>query len=168
LNAEEARVKDAGLVLILNELHDRLDAEVAASYGWDAALPEAEILARLVALNKSRLADEARGKVQWLRPEYQIPRFGTALQKLDLTGAMREAAPDIATRRAFPTNEVAQTAEIMAVLATAAAPLTAGDILDRFKPAKTVRPKVDAVLDGLIRMGIVSQAARQYALTRRS
>ena len=81
---------------------------------------------------------------------------------------MHEAAPDIATRRAFRTNEVAQTAEIMAVLATASAPLTSGDILDRFKPGKTVRPKVDAVLDGLIRMGIVSQAARQYALTRGS
>ena len=101
----------------------------------------------------------------WLRPEYQIPRFGTALQKLDLMGEMNEAtAAEVATRRGFPANEVEQTAEVMAVLASATAPLGAGDILQRFKSGKTVRPKVDAVLAGLVRMGIVSGNARQFSL----
>jgi hypothetical protein len=166
LNADEARIKDAGLVLILNELHDRLDAAVAAAYGWDVALPEEEILRGLVALNKERLAAEARGKVLWLRPDYQIPRFGSAVQKLDLAGEMRAAVPGIAARRAFPANEVAQTAEVMAVLAGAAAPLSAGDILHHFKPGKAVRPKVDAVLDGLVRMGIVNAGGTQFAIRR--
>ena len=166
LTAEALRIKDEGLVLILNELHDRLDAAVAASYGWDAALPEAEILLRLVALNKTRLADEARGRVQWLRPEYQIPRFGTTSQKLDLLGEMRDAAPEIAARRTYPASDAAQTAEILAVLASATAPLSTSEILLRFKPGRTVRPKVDAVLDGLVRMGIVSIAAKQFSLRR--
>ena len=32
-----------------------------------------EILARLVALNAERAAEEAQGLVRWLRPEYQAP-----------------------------------------------------------------------------------------------
>lgn len=166
LSEEEAHIKDDGLVLILNELHDRLDAAVAEAYGWRVDLPEAEILTRLVALNKQRVADEARGNVKWLRPDYQIPRFGTAEEKLDLIGEMRDAAvaPDAATRRGFPANEVEQTAEVMAALASATAPLSTGEILLRFKPGKSVRPKVDAVLAGLVRMGIVSTDARRFSL----
>ena len=69
--------KDAmrGRVGIIAKLHDDLDAAVAAAYGWPADLPPAEIVARLVALNAERAAEEAEGKVRWLRPEYQIPRF---------------------------------------------------------------------------------------------
>ncbi|HWH16751.1 MAG TPA: hypothetical protein VNT77_00205, partial [Allosphingosinicella sp.] len=54
-----------------------LDAAVAAAYGWPADLPAAEIVARLVALNAERAAEEAAGHVRWLRPDYQKPRFGT-------------------------------------------------------------------------------------------
>lgn len=61
---------------IVNRLHEQLDEAVAAAYGWPADLPPAEIVARLVALNAERAAEEAAGKVRWLRPNYQIPRFG--------------------------------------------------------------------------------------------
>ena len=58
---------------LLLELHQKLDAAVAESYGWDADLPEPEILERLVALNQARAAEEANGQIRWLRPEYQAP-----------------------------------------------------------------------------------------------
>ncbi len=61
---------------ILAELHAELDATVAAAYGWQWPLAPAEIIARLVALNAERAAEEAVGKVRWLRPDYQAPRFG--------------------------------------------------------------------------------------------
>ncbi len=66
---------------IVAKLHDELDAVVAAAYGWGkewskAPLPPAEIVARLVALNAERAAEEQAGTVRWLRPDYQIPRFG--------------------------------------------------------------------------------------------
>ena len=72
-----AQQKDAmrGRVGIIAKLHDDLDAAVAAAYGWPVDLPPAEIVARLVALNAERAAEEAEGKVRWLRPDYQIPRF---------------------------------------------------------------------------------------------
>ena len=66
---------------IVAKLHDDLDLAVADAYGWGeewrrAPLPPAEIVARLVALNAERAAEEAAGTIRWLRPDYQIPRFG--------------------------------------------------------------------------------------------
>ena len=40
----------------LANAHARLDAAVAAAYGWPADLPDDEILARLFALNQARAA----------------------------------------------------------------------------------------------------------------
>ena len=70
---DRARAARAGIV---NRLHEQLDEAVAAAYGWPADLPPAEIVARLVALNAERAAEEAAGTVRWLRPDYQRPRFG--------------------------------------------------------------------------------------------
>jgi hypothetical protein len=61
---------------IVDRLHAQIDAEVAAAYGWPAELPPSEIVARLVALNAERAAEEKAGHVRWLRPDYQVPRFG--------------------------------------------------------------------------------------------
>ena len=40
----------------LDGLHVTLDAAVAAAYGWPADLPDAEVLARLLAINHARAA----------------------------------------------------------------------------------------------------------------
>ena len=45
----------------LQNAHAELDAAVAAAYGWDAALDEQEILARLLDLNQQRYEDEQSG-----------------------------------------------------------------------------------------------------------
>ena len=72
---DRARAARAGIV---HDLHGRIDHAVAAAYGWPADLAPAEIVTRLVALNAERAAEEAAGTVRWLRPDYQIPRFGAA------------------------------------------------------------------------------------------
>jgi hypothetical protein len=66
---------------IVDRLHEQIDQAVADAYGWGeewraGALGPSEIVARLVALNHERAAEEAAGKVRWLRPEYQVARFG--------------------------------------------------------------------------------------------
>jgi len=71
LSEAERVINEQGLVTTLRQLHDELDAVVAQAYGWPADLPEAEILARLVALNHERAEEEKNGIVRWLRPEYQ-------------------------------------------------------------------------------------------------
>ena len=59
---------------IVAKFHDDLDAAVAAAYGWSWPLAPAEIVARLVALNAERAAEEAAGQIRWLRPDYQARR----------------------------------------------------------------------------------------------
>jgi type I restriction-modification system DNA methylase subunit len=71
---DRARAARAGIV---NRLHEQIDEAVAAAYGWPADLPPSEIVARLVALNAELAAEEKAGHIRWLRPDYQIPRFGT-------------------------------------------------------------------------------------------
>ncbi len=58
---------------ILCVLHDQIDAAVAEAYGWPVGLSDEDILFRLVALNKERAEEEARGHIRWLRPDYQNP-----------------------------------------------------------------------------------------------
>ena len=60
----------------MDRLHQQIDAAVAAAYGWPADLPPAELVTRLVALNAARVAEEQAGTIRWLRPDYQIPRYG--------------------------------------------------------------------------------------------
>jgi hypothetical protein len=95
LTAKEKTTHQQGLVSVLRELHDDLDRAVLEAYGWSdladklvgrpgatTPLPdksagqaeaEEELLMRLVELNEQRAAEESRGIVRWLRPEYQAP-----------------------------------------------------------------------------------------------
>jgi hypothetical protein len=172
LTGEDRRIFDDGLVLILKELHDKLDAAVAKAYGWPADLSDNDILVRLVALNKERAQEEARGIVRWLRPDYQIPRFGTTAQKaeLDLVGGAipPEAAPAAGPKPLLPTDDMAQTAAVMAALANASAPLDAAALAARFRQGRRVEPKIASVLGALLRMGFVSGSTdgRRFSLRR--
>jgi hypothetical protein len=96
LTAKDKTIHEAGLVSVLKTLHDELDAAVFAAYGWDdlaeqlvgqpgattplpdkpatQAAAEEELLTRLVAFNAKRAAEEAQGRVLWLRPDYQNPQ----------------------------------------------------------------------------------------------
>jgi hypothetical protein len=66
-------IHEQGLVSVLRQIHDDLDAAVADAYGWPADFPDEEILRRLVALNAERAEEEKRGLIRWLRPEFQNP-----------------------------------------------------------------------------------------------
>jgi hypothetical protein len=62
-----AKLKKRTLTDLYNErpawlanAHAKLDASVAAAYGWPADLSEDEIIARLLALNLERAAEEAK------------------------------------------------------------------------------------------------------------
>ena len=61
LSAAEKVVHEQGLVSVLRQLHDELDAAVFDAYGWPVTLTDEEILERLVALNAERAAEEAQG-----------------------------------------------------------------------------------------------------------
>jgi hypothetical protein len=73
LTAKEQTIHQQGLVSVLRQIHDELDAAVADAYGWPTDLTDEQILERLVALNHQRADEERRGIIRWLRPEFQNP-----------------------------------------------------------------------------------------------
>jgi hypothetical protein len=74
LTAKDKVIHEQGLVSVLKKLHDDLDAAVFDAYGWPHDLTDEQILERLVALNAERAAEEKRGLIRWLRPEFQNPQ----------------------------------------------------------------------------------------------
>jgi hypothetical protein len=50
LSPKEQNIHEQGLVTVLREIHDDLDAAVMEAYGWPISLTDEEILERLVAL----------------------------------------------------------------------------------------------------------------------
>ncbi|MDU0311072.1 class I SAM-dependent DNA methyltransferase [Rhizobium sp. 10PS4] len=160
LNEKERRIFDDGLLLILKELHDRLDVTVSQAYGWPVDLPEEELLTRLVELNRERAKEERRGLVRWLRPDYQIPRFGSEKEKAEQIEAEfgEAAAVKAGPKPNFPSAESEQTALVIHALIETGAFADAGAIAARFKQGQKARPAVAAVLASLFRMGLVSTA----------
>ncbi|MGE8140915.1 hypothetical protein ACQKOE_02970 [Novosphingobium sp. NPDC080210] len=145
LSAAEREVHDRGLVTLIRQHHDAIDALVAQAYGWPADLPDEEVLLRLVALNKARAAEEAKGLVRWLRPEFQAPGYAAPIaQTLDL-GEVAAPLPDNVIP--WPAKLEEQVCAVQAILTTAPAPLAPQDIARAFrgKRAATVRPVLDAL-----------------------
>jgi hypothetical protein len=181
LTEKDKEIHEQGLVSVLRELHDDLDRAVFAAYGWDdladklvgrpgATTPwpekpedqleaDEELLQRLVDLNHERAAEEARGKVRWLRPEYQAPEEVAAEQgKLETTSP--DAAADKTTRRPadkttklpWPKTLQARIRAVRDQLETA--PVDPDTLAARFKrkPEKSVAQVLDALTDlGMIK-----------------
>jgi|SRR5215468_4114423 len=133
-----------------------------ANYALFLTEADEEILERLVALNHERAAEERSGHVRWLRPEYQIPRFG---KDIDKQAAQEEGAqivadlglPEAATRKpSFPTDAVAQTAAVFAALASASAPTDTVTIAARFRRTRNLQRTISSVLASLSRLGHVA------------
>lgn len=145
LTDAERDMHDRGLVTLIRQHHDTIDALVAEAYGWPADLSDEEILTRLVALNKERAAEEARGLIRWLRPEYQAPDYKAPVtQTLDL-GETAAALPDNVIP--WPGSLPEQVSAVQSILTAAATPLAPQDVARAFKGkrAATVRPVLDAL-----------------------
>ena len=170
LDVNDRKTFDDGLVLILKEVHERLDAAVADAYGWSPKLSDEEILARLVTLNKERALEEARGLVRWLRPDYQIPLLGTSKEKKQLDLDVGEISADATTapKKNFPTDEMEQTAAVMAVLAGATSPMDAASIAVTYKQGRRAIAKVNSVLVALARLGFLDtdDSGKSFILRR--
>ena len=82
LTAKEQTVYTQGLVSVLKELHDELDAAVLQAYGLEPGLTNDALLSHLVTLNAQRAAEEKTGKVRLLRPEFQNPALRVSASSL--------------------------------------------------------------------------------------
>jgi hypothetical protein len=149
LTDAERDVLDAGQVATLQHLHDELDAAVADAYGWPVNLPATEVVARVVALNRARLAEEAAGQVRWLRPDYQAP----AEQRRIAAQNAEQAALDVYVNAALPAWPKGVPAQYVALRAalTGGAPSAPADLARRFRGAH--RAKLAPMLAVLAAMG---------------
>jgi len=158
LTPKEKVLHEQGLCSVLRQLHDELDLAVAEAYGWPVDLPEDELLERLVALNRERAAEEARGLVRWLRPEFQHPAAAAAAVQLDTELPEAEEGPAPlapVARRPWPKKLPEQATALRAALAARPGPATPADLAGGFTGARADR--VAELLDALIALGQARQ-----------
>ena len=170
LTAKEQAVHDAGLVSVLRQLHDELDAAVTAAYGWvrdgrpETDLPDAEILTRLVALNATRAAEEATGTIRWLRPEYQAPAGATTQSALEMTtkGTKDTKAKTKASKAKtpWPKSLAERVRATELALQSSPSPVTPAELAKRFTRAKP--EDLAEILETLAALGRAHQAGDKF------
>ncbi len=190
---KERDIHEAGLISVLKDIHDDIDREVFAAYGWedlgarlvgrpgattpsphksaDQEAAEEELLTRLVALNQERAAEEKRGLVRWLRPEYQKPRLAHKVKGQDDLDIELDAAllgAGVVEERTWPKVEREQFAVMRDALAEAEAPLPADALSALFKGRNTPtrKARVAHVLEIMADMGGARETGGAYFLAR--
>jgi hypothetical protein len=171
LDEDDEHIKDEGLVVVLKELHDKVDALVFQAYGWPTNLSDEEIVANLVALNRERTVEEARGVVKWLRPDYQKSRASVTTKPF--TAAEEQGEMVLATesgeqKARFPTDELARTAAVMSTLAGATEAMDAARIAVTFQQGRRVEGQIKSTFASLVRMGYASTRDGSAFLLRRA
>lgn len=152
IEGRDREIYDQGLIGILRDLHDRIDAAVAQAYGWPGDLTEDQILHRLVALNRERAAEEAGGLIRWLRPNYQNPagHAGSRAEQSSMDVGVVEAV----VKAAWPTAMPDQFAAVRAVLAQMGE-ASPDQIARKFTRLRTTA--VEPLLDTLVGMGFAQR-----------
>jgi len=174
-------------VSVLKKIHDDLDAAVFDAYGWPVTLSDDEILERLVALNHERAAEEKRGLIRWLRPEFQAKGgSGDVQQEIDSSDDDDEAPDDAVekgpkrsrgapkksrepaaeqprtvAKQPWPKDLAEQTRAVRTALAASGGTMTAADLSRQFKNAKA--PRVEEILATLVALGHARRTDSGYA-----
>ncbi len=165
LDEKEKAIHEAGLVSVLKQIHDELDAAVADAYGWPADLADEAILERLVALNKERAAEERKGLVRWLRPEFQAPKDARAPAK-QIEAELVEGEVK-AVKPTFPKTPAEQVGMVRALLVAEGKPIRAGELARKFKQGKRVEDRVSELLQIMAAIGQAqTENGSRYFTTR--
>ncbi len=171
LTDKERLIHDQGLVSLLQQLHDDLDAAVFAAYGWPATLTDAEILERLVHLNTQRADEEKRGIIHWLRPDYQNAgqrAKGEEQEELALKpkkggqGKVKAPAVKKAAKQAWPKTLADRIRAVEAALHAAGAPVTAADLSQHFTSTKPAA--LQEILESLAALGRARMDGERFAV----
>jgi len=192
LSDAERDIHEAGQISILKDLHDRIDRAVLDAYGWsDLALAlvgkpggtvpsrhktpeqdaaEEDLMMRLVALNKDRAAQEARGDIRWLRPAFQVPKLR---HKAPQPAQSEQMEADIglvaavAEPIAWPKDGLDQIRAVRGVLAEADAPVLVSELNAQFKGGRKRGERLSDLLalmaeTGMVRRDISADQPRYF------
>jgi hypothetical protein len=121
-----------------------------------------------VSLNAERAAEEKRGLVRWLRPEYQLARAGVvpepAQEQLEASLIVEAGKGQ---KPAFPTSDLERTGVVFAALMQANRPLDASALARSFRQGVKVEPAISRILASLARLGHVHTGdGKTFALRR--
>jgi cell wall-associated NlpC family hydrolase len=140
-----------------------LDAAVFDAYGWPRDLTDEQILQKLVALNAERAAEEQRGIVRWLRPDFQNPTGARGATQVTITEpeAAEEEQPNLAPAetKPWPKKIPDQIAAVRDRITPLTGFFTVEEIAKAWKGAK--KKDVADLLDSLAALGIVIAAEDQ-------
>ncbi|MCL2075618.1 MAG: class I SAM-dependent DNA methyltransferase [Betaproteobacteria bacterium] len=165
LTDRERNIHEQGLVSVLRNLHDELDAAVFDAYGWSANLTDEEILSRLVALNAERAEEEKNGQIRWLRPEYQsksraerskMVQDALALDSRPEPAARGKKGAKTAPKSAWPSDQLEQTQAVRDAINTlreTAIAITPETVAKRF--TRPNNDRVKEILRALETLGFV-------------
>ena len=163
LTDKEKVIHEAGLVSILKKLHDDLDAAVLEAYGWPHDLSDEQIVERLVALNAERAAEEKKGLVRWLRPEFQAPEStaGKAARaakpkQQSLIDEGPAAKPQDGEPAAWPKELSDRMLAVRAALRRGRT-MTAREVAKSF-PGRADRDRADSITEVLVALRALGQA----------
>lgn len=184
-------IHEQGLVSVLRQLHDELDEAVLRAYGWKDlwtilqvahGLRPAEagstqeqakqdfteaVLERLVALNAQRAAEEARGHIRWLRPEFQAPDAQAAPQQTEMESSTDSpevvAAAASITTHTWPKDPIQQVRAVAELLQSSPTPLSLEEVQARFKGRGRWKARLPALLDMLVAVGQAQLQDGRYA-----
>lgn len=151
LKKDEREIHELAACGVLLDLHNELDALVSEAYGWPWPMEREEILARLVELHDQRVEEEKAGSVRWLRPDFQVPRFGKEIEPeppgLDL--GQKAEKPSKSKRVPWPSTTIEQIAALQGLLNRH--PSTLDEVTGALKGAR--KDLVSRHLDTLVLMG---------------
>ncbi|MEO6017239.1 MAG: DNA methyltransferase [Polaromonas sp.] len=169
LSAKEKTIHAQGLVAVLKELHDELDATVLQAYGLEPQLETDALLTHLVALNAQRAAEEKVGHIRWLRPDFQNPAANKTLSNQELLAPVNQglqaemaletvqtAVPSPSkdgVAQAWPSTLPEQVRAVAQVLASHPGALALTDIEGRFKSRGAWKKGLPRILDTLEALG---------------
>jgi hypothetical protein len=152
LTAEEKGRKIDTATMIIKDLHKQIDALVLRAYAWAPELTDNEIIDHLVQLNAARAAEERGGLTRWIRPEYQVDKFGALVGRADRIQAI-SAVTQRTKPLPFPSEPKAQAAKILQLLRKSEHPLSVEEIAKSFTADNQVATNVREILGSLNRLG---------------
>ena len=152
-------IYEKGLISVLREIHDEIDSAVLDAYGWPTGIETEDILYRLVALNEQRQAEERRGSIQWLRPEFQqTPQLG----QVGLGIEVEEVATPTGPRQPWPTSLPERVKAIRNALSEEQQPLDAASLARIFVRAR--RQDVQDIADTLVSLNQARRVGTRYTV----
>lgn len=152
LGEKSLHIKERGQVLILKNLHEQIDELTFQAYGWSNDIAENEILINLLALNGERASEEGRGLIRWLRPDYQIEKFGALAHRADKVQEI-SVATKFRAKYGFSETPKDQAGQVLQLLRQSTKPLTAEEIAAAFKEGDAILDDVKDILRSFSRLG---------------